>query len=462
MSIYPSCTYLQGGLALRSGTVSACGVVHHGRGTPVLGEYHGGPLPIEELLRRRRLVNDGRHPSCTGCPFLVEKVWEESRYSITWLGITNFNYCNIACDYCWLQWAEYSPRQKGVVVEKPYAILPIVEMLIDDALLAPSAIIDWGGGGESTIMPDFDRTFEVLNDYGTTQWLHTNAVRLPTPIGRNGRLDRKRVRVLCSVDAGRAETFKAIKVRDRFDQVVTNLAAYSAAGAYVAAKYILSDLNRSREELNEFLMLMRKAGVNEVIGDLDYRAPNPSNEIIEALAYLKLRCASIGMPFQLGSTGVNHAREFGVPARVEMAFFELGLGLAVDASRPLPQLASFFTPEAGTKKLLDSPHPGQVALQPEAPPAVAHMVAPEPAPAAEQLVERTLRVRAIAFSDVQLWEFADSNGPFSAKMLDANFMDRLRTGRRALRVGEALRVLLRPAGDAGTTAPAAVLHVLDG
>jgi pyruvate-formate lyase-activating enzyme len=319
LGLSTSCDYLRGGLALRYGTVAACGVIHHGRGTPVLGEYHGGPLPVEELLRRRGAIADGSHPACAECPYLAERSWSEPARPVTWLGITHFNYCNIECEYCWLQWADYSPRAPGAVPEKPYPILPVIRQLVDEQLLAHDAIVDWGGGGEPTIMPDFEPSFELLHAHGTSQWLHTNAVRIPRCI-ETARFEPGRLRVLCSVDAGFARTYREIKRRDHFETVLRNLGAYARAGAHVAAKYIVVGANCGRHEIDEFIERVRWVGVREVLGDLDHREPDAPPHVVDALSYLWYACQRARLRFQLGSTGLHHNPESGVHARVAVRY----------------------------------------------------------------------------------------------------------------------------------------------
>jgi sulfatase maturation enzyme AslB (radical SAM superfamily) len=309
-------------LAFRLGTVAACGVVHHGRGTPIIGAYSGGPLDVYELLRNRRAIREGTDPNCERCPYLVHREWPALEYPVTWLGITHFNHCNIECEYCWLQWADYSPRKLGNREQKPYDVFPLIKELIEAKLLSPRAMIDWGGGGESTLMPDFDATFELLCAYGPAQWIHTNAVRVPQLVRRGGQI-RSAVRVLCSLDAGRASTYAAIKRRDHFATVCDNLRRYIRSGAYVALKYIVTDVNCQFAELDDFIAFACELRPFEVVADIDLRAPNPKPEIVEALGYLAWRCAEFKIPFQFGSTGVNHARESDVQARMRIAWHRL-------------------------------------------------------------------------------------------------------------------------------------------
>jgi sulfatase maturation enzyme AslB (radical SAM superfamily) len=308
-----------GGLAFRYGTIASCGVIHHGRGTPVLAEYMGGEVPFTTLFDRRREIADGSHPSCAGCPNLIETEAETQTHPVTWLGITHFNFCNITCHYCWLQTSEHSPRNTGNR-EKPYRILPIVEGLIADGHLAPNAIVDWGGGGEPTLMPDFDEAFALLDAHGTTQWLHSNAVRVPTRATLPG-MQKSRVRVLCSLDAGSANTYFAIKDKNHYERVCENLATYVRNGAYVAVKYIMLDANCSFAEIEACLQMMKRVGCAEFVPDIDHDRPDPSAAILRGLAYARMRCVDLEIPYQLGSTGINNAREHAVHERVENEFY---------------------------------------------------------------------------------------------------------------------------------------------
>ncbi len=317
------CRYLAGGLAFRYGTVASCGVVHHNRGTPPLLEYNGGPVPFDELIERRAAIADGSDPSCSGCPNLGDLNYPESEYPVTWLGITHFNFCNVSCNYCWLETSSHSPRNTGRR-ENPYPILPIVKKLLDEKLLAPDAIIDWGGGGEPTIMPGFDESFALLEEYGAIQWLHSNAVRIPPRAQRPG-MKRSHVRILCSLDSGNAETYKALKAKDYYDRVVANLETYVKNGAYVAIKYIMVDRNCSFAEIDRCLERLLEIGAAEFIPDIDYDKPQPTEEIVRGLAYAKLRCQELRIPFQLGSTGINSAPEYMVQHRVQNEFYRLSL-----------------------------------------------------------------------------------------------------------------------------------------
>jgi sulfatase maturation enzyme AslB (radical SAM superfamily) len=319
-----SCEYLESGLSFYFDRITACGVTHHQTGAPLLARYAGGPLPVEEIAAKRAVIHyenqNGGHAACRSCPNLVRRIWPEPKVGvIRWLGLTHFNGCNIACDYCWLQWAENSPRRSRANRRvAAYDVTSVVRELIEEGMLASDATIDWGGGGEPTIMPEFDTVFRLLAQAGVTQWLHTNAVRLPEPV-RSCEIDFTRLHIVCSIDSGTPETYRAIKKKDQFERVWEHLAFYRQHGAMVVAKYIVQENNCDRVNLKRFIRYARKAKVNLVLPDIDLRFPEPKQQIIEAIAFLRYAAFRAGLHIQIGSTGLNSAPEFGVEKRVDEA-----------------------------------------------------------------------------------------------------------------------------------------------
>ncbi|MEM9266411.1 MAG: radical SAM protein [Cyanobacteria bacterium P01_F01_bin.13] len=322
---YFSCDYLESGLSFSYNSIRACAIVHHDTGEPVLADYAGGSLPVDEILLARAEIirqNQGqtRHPNCRNCPCLVYQKWPRSSYPIQWLGITSWLGCNLKCSYCWLQWAEWSPR--NITTKIPLALYDVsdsIHQLIESGLLAPTATIDWGGGGEPLLMPGFDEMLTLLNEYGTTQWIHTNGVVLPQAV-RERTIDCSRMRILCSVDAGSQKTYESIKGRNLYDVVWANLKAYTVAGAKVSIKYLVMDENSSYKELRGFVQKALDTGQVTVIGDIDHRFPDPTPKILKALAYLQLLVHKHGLDYGLGGTGLNSVTEIDLNAYIEQQF----------------------------------------------------------------------------------------------------------------------------------------------
>jgi pyruvate-formate lyase-activating enzyme len=313
---YPSCEWIEGGLAFNRRSLNTCLIVHHHTGLPFIADYEGGPLPLETLLRVREEIRaanrQGGHPECRGCPHLKVKRWPRPRYPIEIVGIAHYAYCNIKCSYCFLQTQDPASFAPGL---KPYSILPAIRELIRDGHLSSDAIIDWGGG-EPTSFPEFDELLALLLEHGTFHYIHSNGTRFPTSV----RCAPRRVHVICSVDAGLPETYVRLKQKDYLERVWRVLEQYVRAGARVSLKYIVKDENCGDGDLEAFIARARRIGANEVIVDIDYDFPVPSPEVIRALGRLRAMARQARIPSRFGFTGANFALEQGVAGRVEEAF----------------------------------------------------------------------------------------------------------------------------------------------
>jgi glycosyltransferase involved in cell wall biosynthesis len=320
---YLSCEYIHSGLCFDFSRILCCAIYHHGTGhAPLIDNYSGDPLSLEHILAARakivELNQTGRYPNCRGCLFLKRRAWPEGNYPVQWLGLTNWLLCNLRCDYCLLQWNGVGAQVRaGEIPAQRYEVRPVVTQLISEGWLAPHAVVDWGGGGEPTLMPGFDDLLMLLDAHGTTQWLHTNATRLPKPI-----LDRavnaSHIRVLCSIDAGTPQTYCWMKGRDLYDLVWRNLELYAEAGVAVTVKYIMRNENCSWRELRRFVRDAQRHGSLSLVGDVDYRYPNPSKKVINGLAYLKLLASRAQLSFTLGGPGCVAAPEAEIDARTDM------------------------------------------------------------------------------------------------------------------------------------------------
>ena len=315
---YYSCEWVEGGVAFNRRSLHTCLIVHHDTGLPLISDYQGGAFPLEKVLAVRQRIReanrDGGHPACKGCAHLKKRAWPRPTHAIHIVGIAHYSHCNIKCSYCFLQTQGPASFAAGF---RPYALLPVLRGLIADGHLAPGAIIDWGGG-EPTVYKEFDELLELLLAHGTFHYLHTNGTRLPEAVRRAP--DPARVHVICSVDAGRPETYLLLKKRDYLERVWANLEEYVRLGVRVTLKYIVKEENCADAELEAFLARAVRSGAPELIVDIDYDFPHPAPEVITALARLKHRALRAGMHARYGFTGDNFANEHQVAARVQAAF----------------------------------------------------------------------------------------------------------------------------------------------
>src|SRR5215475_5607444 len=316
---YLSCEWIEGGLAFNRRSLHACLIVHHRTGLPFFADYNGGPLPLDLIFRIRAEIREKNrsgepHHECRGCAHLKKKQWVPPTHRINLVGIGHYSFCNIKCNYCFLQTQDPASFESGF---RPYPLLETIRQLLDDNTLAPDSIIDWGGG-EPTISKEFDDILALTLERGAFHYVHSNGVRLPKLIGETPHTDR--IHVICSVDAGLPETYLRMKERDYLERVWSNLAAYLEAGCRVTLKYIVRDDNCSDADTDAFLARALKIGAKDLILDIDFDFPDPTPEVVVALARLRHRASCAGLQVRYGFTGDNFAVDNNVAERVQAAF----------------------------------------------------------------------------------------------------------------------------------------------
>lgn len=357
---YLSCEWIEGGVAFNRRSIHACLIVHHHAGLPFIAPYTGGALPLQKVLDQRERIRtanrNGGHPACVGCPNLRLGRWPKSDQPIRVVGIAHYSQCNIKCSYCFLQRQDPASFAAGFT---PYRLLPAMRELVEAGILAHDAVVDWGGG-EPTTYREVDALLELLLGHGTFHYLHTNGTVVPEAIRRT--VHPERIHVICSVDAGRAETYLRIKQRDLFDQVWENLCEYVQIGVRVTPKYIMLPENCDERDLAGFVDRVVSIGATDVILDIDYNVTEPGDEIVDGLARLKMLAVHAGLQVTFGFTGANFAPESRVIERLESVYarlqlariadFVAGRGYALDASLDMTVAALVETLEshAATKE----------------------------------------------------------------------------------------------------------------
>jgi len=194
-------------------------------------------------------------------------------------------WCNIKCIYC--GYASEAAISRRV---KPYSVREPIEFLINAGMLGTDCIFRWGGG-ESTILPEFDDLARLLCDKGYTQRMFTNGTIFSEAWAYVLSKD-ERTYFNISVDSGTVETYQRVHGVDRFDKVWENIKKYLTSaknrGSF-AAKYIVMACNREHSELEMFINKCLDAGVLSIEYSVDHKEVSTglSEETLAAVAYLK-------------------------------------------------------------------------------------------------------------------------------------------------------------------------------
>ena len=97
-----------------------------------------------------------------------------------------------------------------------------------------------------------------------------------------------------------------------------NLEIYAGAGVEVTVKYIMRDENCSKHELRRFVCDAQRHGRPSLVGDFEYRYPDPNKKVTNGLAHLKLLASRAQLNFALSGPGYVAAPEAELDARVDM------------------------------------------------------------------------------------------------------------------------------------------------
>lgn len=141
------------------------------------------------------------------------------------------------------------------------------------------------GGGEPTLLPEFEDIIRLLLDYKFYDLrVHTSGIKY-SPILERG-IREGRLRVIVSVDAGSAETFKKIKQVDAYNIVRENIRKYASAQVLrrhaltpdlymrgdicASSKFIvIPGINDTKEEVENWIKADVEAGVHTSIVDIE-------------------------------------------------------------------------------------------------------------------------------------------------------------------------------------------------
>ncbi len=270
---FESCEWLEYGLDFQATVIqSCCFAVVGGKHCPVLSRenYRGQLLDFEKMFRAKwamRQIQRSGHTNreCIGCENLRKDNWSDE-HIINRITLCHWRHCNSRCTYCYTE-----PQKAFNNAWKPYNILPVIQDMIAQGVLARNPSIDFGGG-EPTILKEFEELVALLINHGASLHVNSNGIKF-SPIIKES-LSQNKIRVTVSVDSGTKEVFQKIKQVNVFERVWENLRRYaeadSAEPAQINTKFIIvPGVNDTESEINNWLDLTKRAGIREVIIELE-------------------------------------------------------------------------------------------------------------------------------------------------------------------------------------------------
>lgn len=218
------------------------------------------------LLQKLEDPQEKTQTVCDGCPQICEEYYPETPLSWS-LNYFCYSHCNYKCSYCTLRDREDGDFHNG---EQPLGVL--IQKFKDIGLMSPDYGVILSTAGEPSIHPkrrDFYNAFD-----GAELAVNTNGFVFDTDLYEA--MQTKKVLLICSVDAGTAETYAKIKSVDGFVQVQKNLTHYAqSTTGIVALKYIfVPGTNDTPADIDGFVDLCIHTGALFVIVSIDYFSIN--------------------------------------------------------------------------------------------------------------------------------------------------------------------------------------------
>jgi len=202
-----------------------------------------------------------------------------NKYPIRHIIIKPFRQCEMACIYCLERRITHGKTTLEVSKSDYYEFLPIFKKMIENKIIATEDVEICFQGGSISVWDEFEEVLDLAYKYGVKNFEYlTNAYSFLPKIAEAAKDTNSRIVV--SLDCGCRETYKKIKLTDKFDDVVNNIVEYANSNIEVLLKYIVvKDVNDNVEELQKFCDTVSEIRKRHTKGkrdiammiDIDYR-----------------------------------------------------------------------------------------------------------------------------------------------------------------------------------------------
>ncbi len=295
---YLSCEWLEYGIHFdMQGLFHCCQYWHNNANNiPVSKVSEQNKYDFKDFIYKKKKIKKEQRKGiinerCRGCLLLKKQAWNKS-LKINNMAISSFSKCNSDCIYC------STHRNKKYYNSLPdIPIMDFLNNLDKKNMLGDDIHIEFGGG-EPTIADEFE---DIINFFiaksKKTIKIHTSGIKYSRGIERL--LKQDKCELIISPDCGTSELYQKIKNTDKFKEVWENIKRYVQAQnlnkKQVFAKYIIiPGINDNNGEIISFFNQIIKAGVNNVLADIEssYYKNNSNNiektkEIFSVFKFMK-------------------------------------------------------------------------------------------------------------------------------------------------------------------------------
>ena len=318
----------------QAATIAGCCANLKTGALPYVGSYGpGGVIDVDELARTKgahlAAVRRGETPeACRECPsWELHDRSDDTPYLFNDINIGHHTACNTDCYYCM---TNSNSAPKPVAARAAAPLFPVFKEMVERGYIDPDAIIRFGGG-EPTILPEFEKLVDYFIDVGRRFFINSSGVRYSPAIERMLRNGRAGSRLVISIDSASRETYEIIKGFDLAKRVWDNIARYASIGPDVLeVKYIV--LPENTHETGDFVRKCHDIGVRRVSIDLNSRPiifglkNSLTEEMIESIAVLIYEAKKRGISVYHSGSGYALWQEEDGERRVKAALARLSSG----------------------------------------------------------------------------------------------------------------------------------------
>lgn len=229
-------------------------------------------------------------------------------------------HCNCGCFYC-----SYRDETKGEFSDKEKEGNPLIyktlkELYKLDKINKENLYVNFGGG-ELGVLKEFPKLVDLfLKNNVTNVWCESSGIKYSKSVEKLLRQGKGAITV--AVCSGDKETYKKIKKRDKYIQVMKNLKRYAEnAKKYkpdinninnVVSKFIiLQGFNNNKEEIEKWLNESRKYGLSQVEISMEFcwgihtkTGQKVEDYNYELFDYTEKRCKEIGLNLRKNGTSL--------------------------------------------------------------------------------------------------------------------------------------------------------------
>lgn len=266
---YISCRHIEHGISFFSNSVQICCISSHigGGNISQIDNYKGEPIDWQNLFKIRREMRESHkagiiNPRCVGCYYLNKQKWNQNDYFDEVL-IGHWTHCNCKCTYCYTEAdKEYFNSRES------YNILPIIKDMIEKKALNPNGIITFGGG-EPTILSEFEDLVNLLLDYDMKNIrIHSSGIKYSPAIEKG--LELGKITLIVSIDSSDPVAYQQIKQVPCFEKVWENLRKYARANGLIRTKYVIvPGVNDYLDSIKKWLAMTSGAGIKDIAFDVE-------------------------------------------------------------------------------------------------------------------------------------------------------------------------------------------------